>query len=166
MLLIVYKGSLLVLFTQLSPPVQIDRRASTTRSRPLTELLPGLYTLPPVSPPYNPIFLLLFSSHRFSTDGLNALPGLLPPHLITQFSFVSFLFFWFSAGFPWYNSPLTVVTFSHCKGDSKLWNPICCGLATVADWNICPPVCFVCQPRIVGQKSCPRKKICDLSPFF
>ena len=141
--LIVYKGSLFVLFTQLSPPVQIDRRASTTRSRPLTELLPGLYTLPPVSPPYNPIFLLLFSipwsphpllpapdynpiflllfsSHRFSTDGLNALPGLLPPNLITQFSFVSFLFFGFSAGFPWYNSPLTVVTFSHCKGDSKL----------------------------------------------
>ena len=92
--LIVYKGSLFVLFTQLSPPVQIDRRASTTRSRPLTELLPGLYTLPPVSPPYNPIFLLLFSIPRFSAD---ALPGLLPLHPITQFSSVSFLYFGFSA---------------------------------------------------------------------
>ena len=97
MLLIVYKGSLFVLFTQLSPPVQIDRRASTTRSRPLTELLPGLYTLPPVSPPYNPIFLLLFSIPRFSADALPGLPGLLPPHPITQVSSVSFLFFGFSA---------------------------------------------------------------------
>ena len=28
---------------------------------------------------------------------------------------------------------------------------------SVADWNTLPPVCFVCQPGIVGQKSCPRK---------